>query len=124
MVQSSAARSKTRPRPRAAEGDWMNQPEIDTDGPDAIAERAAALLESDRRRIYTTTSRLFGVLMAAQWAFGVLVAVTISPYAWEGKTRTVHGHVFAAVVLGGLLSSLPVFLAVRRPAWVGTRHVI
>jgi len=32
--------------------------------------------------------------------------------------------VLAAVVLGGLLSALPIALILLRPGWVGTRHVI
>jgi hypothetical protein len=62
--------------------------------------------------------------MAGHWMFAIAIALTFSPYAWEGKVKTVHAHVWTAVVLGGLLSSLPIALAIRRPGWVVTRHVI
>ena len=67
---------------------------------------------------------MFLWLMVAQWLFGIFIAVTVSPFAWEGKTRVVSNHVVAAVVLGGLLSALPIALILLRPGWVGTRHVI
>ena len=44
--------------------------------------------------------------------------IVISPYAWEGKTRVVSNHDWAAVVLGGLLSAPPSALIILRPGWV------
>lgn len=92
--------------------------------PSIVRERADELFAADRDRNHTRTSRLFAVLMGVQWLFGIVIAVTLSPYAWEGRVRTIHEHVLVAVVLGGVLTSLPAFLAITRPAWVGTRHVI
>jgi hypothetical protein len=90
----------------------------------AIVARAQARYEAHRQSIYRDTDRMFAVLMVGQWLFGILVAWLVSPYAWEGKVRTVHLHVWIALLLGGALSSLPVALALLRPGWVVTRHVI
>jgi hypothetical protein len=90
----------------------------------AIVGRAQARFAAHRDEIMRMTDRLFAFLMAAQWAFGIAIALVLSPYAWEGKVRTVHAHVWTAIVLGGLLSGLPIALAVLRPGWVVTRHVI
>lgn len=81
-----------------------------------FGERFAALL----RR----TDRLFAYLMAIQWVFGVLLAVLLSPAAWAGKTQVIHYHVYIAAGLGGVLSGLPIALAVGRPGWVVTRMTI
>jgi hypothetical protein len=62
--------------------------------------------------------------MAGQWVFGVIVALIFSPYAWEGKVKSVHMHVWIALFLGLAISSLPIALARLRPGWVLTRHVI
>jgi hypothetical protein len=91
---------------------------------DAIVQRAKERLEAHRRALFEGTDRMFAALMAGQWAFAVLVAYLFSPYAWEGKVRTVHFHVWVAVLLGGALASLPIALAVLRPGWWLTRHVI
>ena len=90
----------------------------------AIVGRANARFRAHRDEIMRATDRLFAFLMAGQWLFAIGVALTFSPYAWEGKVRTVHAHVWTALVLGGLLSSLPIALAILRPGWVVTRHVI
>src|SRR5215831_9487715 len=90
----------------------------------AIVQRAEARFQAHRDDIMRSTDRMFALLMVAQWIFGIFVAVTFSPYAWEGKTRVVHPHVWIAVLLGAAISSLPVALAVRRPGSALTRHVI
>lgn len=90
----------------------------------AIVRRAQSRFEVHRDQIYKATDRLFAWLMIGQWAFAIFVAIVFSPYGWEGKVKTVHAHVWVAVVLGGAISSLPVVLAVLRPGWVVTRHVI
>jgi hypothetical protein len=89
-----------------------------------IVERAEARFQAHRLDILRSTDRMFAMLMVAQWVFGIVVAVTLSPYAWEGKTKVVHPHVWIAVLLGAAISSLPVALAVLRPGWTLTRHVI
>jgi hypothetical protein len=90
----------------------------------AIVQRAEARFTAHRQSLYAQTDRLFAFLMAGQWLFGILISLTLSPYGWEGKVRSVHVHVWVAAVLGAVISSLPVALAWRRPGWVVTRHVI
>src|SRR5262249_48696328 len=62
-----------------------------------------------------TADRLFFWLLLVQWGFAILLAVTLSPYAWEGKARSIHLHVQIAVFLGGIINSLPLALIVLRP---------
>lgn len=90
----------------------------------AIVHRAQSRFEAHRRDIFVWTDRFFAKLMIGQWAFAILLALVVSPYVWEGKVKTVHVHVWAAIFLGGALSALPVALAQFRPGWVVTRHVI
>ena len=91
---------------------------------EAIVKRANERFQKHRDQILRSTDRLFAWLMAGQWVFGILVALTFSPYAWEGKEKAVHMHVWTAVLLGAAISSLPIALALLRPGWVVTRHVI
>jgi signal transduction histidine kinase len=86
--------------------------------------RAQVLFVEQMDRNYRDTSRVFAVLMGVQWAFAILIALLWSPYAWTGKVHTVHLHVYLAVVLGGLLSSLPIALAIKMPTSPLTRHVV
>lgn len=84
------------------------------------AELFAELMNANHRR----TSRLFAVLMVAQWVFAVLVAVFWSPWGWEGRAQSVHLHVYTAVFLGAALSSLPLWLTLTRPESVLTQYVV
>jgi two-component system, NtrC family, sensor histidine kinase HydH len=89
-----------------------------------IAERAAALFRERRQHGLRRMDRAFAVLMAAQWAFAVVLAVLVSPYGWTGKTSAVHFHVYLAVLLGGALTLFPGALALLSPGRTFTRHVI
>ncbi|MFL5247367.1 MAG: hypothetical protein ACJ79V_06035 [Myxococcales bacterium] len=89
---------------------------------DAIAARAAERYRNLRAGIFVLTDRTFAALMLAQWMVAIIVAMVISPYAWEGKATTDYMHVWAAFVVGGILTAPPVALAFLRPASPLTRH--
>ena len=86
--------------------------------------RASELVTEHQNRIYDQTSRLFTVLMLAQWVAGIAAALWISPRAWAGSTSHVHLHVWLAIFLGGAITSLPVFLTLARPRDAFTRHTV
>lgn len=90
----------------------------------AIVRRAEERFKAHWEEIVTSTDRFFARLMVGQWLFAVFLALVLSPYAWEGKVKTVHVHVWFAVFLGAAVSALPMALAARRAGWVVTRHVI
>ena len=89
-----------------------------------IDVRAEELLDGQRRLIYSRTDKLFAWLMALQWLGGIAAALWISPRTWIGTTSQIHLHVWMAIVLGGAISSFPIYLAVSRPGSLSTRHVI
>ncbi|MGD9854654.1 MAG: hypothetical protein AB7U20_06845, partial [Planctomycetaceae bacterium] len=100
-----------------------------------MTDRHAPLKNYDEQRLtelftqqqfsqHAVTDRMFAWLMAFQWLAGIVVAVTVSPWTWIGDVGTVHHHVWAAVLLGGVISSFPIFLAVVYPGRRLTRHVI
>src|SRR3954467_5124635 len=89
-----------------------------------VQQRADEVFDENRGVILKRTDRLFAWLMIGQWLFGILLAIVYSPYAWAGRSRSVHEHVYAAVLLGGAIASLPVLLALVRPGDALTRHVI
>ena len=73
---------------------------------------------------YEDVDRRFAILMTVQWAAAVIAAVFISPNTWAGAESTIHVHVYAAIVLGGLISAPPALLAWFRPGSATTRHLI
>ncbi len=89
-----------------------------------LSQRARELFESQRQAIFVRTDRLFAVLMLLQWAAAVAAACFIAPYTWEGSRFQTHPHVWMAAIVGGVLASLPVYLALTMPGHGLTRHVI
>lgn len=51
-----------------------------------------------------TFGTFFAVLLSAQWLIGIAIALFYSPLAWSGSQSSVHSHVWAAVLLGGLFA--------------------
>ncbi|MBV9744392.1 MAG: response regulator [Acidobacteriia bacterium] len=86
--------------------------------------RARQLVAEHQRRSHVQTSRLFTVLMVFQWLAGIAAALWISPLAWAGTRSSIHIHVWLAVLLGGTITSLPVFLTIVRPADALTRYTV
>ena len=86
--------------------------------------RARELMLKHQDVVYTQTSRLFAVLMLVQWLSGIGAAIWISPRTWVGTTSHVHLHVWLSIFLGGAITSLPIFLALTRPAEAFTRYTI
>ena len=88
------------------------------------SERARQLALEHREQQYRRTDRMFAGLLVFEFVAGILAALWISPYAWAGHEQEVHPHVWSATLLGGLIVSLPIWLAQVRPGTRLTRHVI
>jgi len=91
---------------------------------DLTTHRAEELFRAEEEANYRRTDRMFAWLMAIQWLAGIAAALWISPRAWEGQFSSVHIHVWAAFILGGIISGFPIALALLCPGATLTRHVI
>ncbi len=89
-----------------------------------ILPRAEQLFSEQAQRIFRQTDRMFAILMAAQWVFGIVIAAIVSPRTWSGAESRFHPHLVAAVFLGAAISFYPVYLGFAHPGRVLTRHVI
>jgi PAS domain S-box-containing protein len=88
------------------------------------SQRAADIFAASQQAIHRRTDRLFAGLMALQWIGGIAFALWVSPLAWSGTTSRTHVHVWAAVVLGGIISLFPAMLGWFRPGRLSTRYTI
>ena len=102
----------------------MKENNIELEGGETTTSRIAQLFNEHQQDICKRTDHMFAVLMTLQWVGGIVAAYLISPRAWFGATSQTHMHVWAAVFLGGAISSLPIILAVTRPGRVSTRYTI
>jgi PAS domain S-box-containing protein len=89
-----------------------------------VGGRARALFERHRQAIFRHTDYLFAGLLPAQWLAAIGLAWWISPRTWAGPSSQTHIHVWAALVLGGVITVLPVVLALLQPGKALTRHLI
>ena len=89
-----------------------------------LKEKAAILFDQHMHQTYSRVDKLFAYLMVMQWAGAIVLALVVTPKTWAGETSQPHVHLYAALILGGLLTLMPLFLAFKRPGQVLTRHVI
>jgi two-component system, NtrC family, sensor histidine kinase HydH len=90
----------------------------------SIDARADELHREHTEKRHVMVSRMFAVLLVVQYVACVGAAWLVSPYAWAGKERVLHMHVWVALLGGAGIMILPVLLAWFRPAAPLTRHVI
>src|SRR5438093_6318936 len=90
----------------------------------ADQSEAQCLFKRHQREIFRRTDHLFAGLMTFQWLAGIVAALWISPKTWIGAQSQPHIHVWAAILVGGAITSLPVLLALTRAGSTMTRHVI
>ena len=82
----------------------------------ADTPRSRELFAQYRNDIHVRTDRLFAGLMVFQWLLGIVFALWVSPRAWYGPVSVTHLHVWAALLVGGVISLFPALLG-RLPAW-------
>ncbi len=87
-------------------------------------KRRDQILEDSFNRLRRGVDQLFFWVLLGQWLFAIALAVTISPYTYNGTERSIHFHVTFTVVFGGLVNALPIAMIYLRPGWWGTRQVI
>jgi PAS domain-containing protein len=87
-----------------------------------VRRRSAVIFQDQLRGIRGQTDHLFARLLPVEWLAGVVLALVVSPRAWEGTISRVHLQVWAAVLVGGLIVSLPAALAWTRSGGLSMRH--
>lgn len=102
----------------------MKEKNNESGNAEIITGRVAAIFNEQQQSIYKHTDRMFAALMAIQWLAGIVAALWIAPLTWVGTTSRTHLHVWGALLLGGIISSLPIVLALTRPGYASTRYTV
>lgn len=89
-----------------------------------IDDRAKQLFRSFLNANSVHTNGLFTQLFVFQWIVGVITALTLSPYTWNGAASSIHPHVVEAVVLGGFVALMPIVMMRAYPTRGFTRHIV
>jgi two-component system sensor histidine kinase/response regulator len=94
------------------------------DREEAIAQRAETCLRLQQKKLWQRTDRVFAGLLAFQWLAALVIALVATPNTWEGLARSVHPHVWLALVVGGWIVALPLILVWQRAGDALTRYVV
>lgn len=86
--------------------------------------RAADFFDEHQRAVYRRTDRIFSILLPVQWVASIAAALFVSPLIWSGPNSSTHPHVWFAVLIGGAITSLPLYLTIRYPGETVTRHTV
>jgi len=97
---------------------------LEFDDASRIERRAEEIFDAESLALHSRVDRMFAVLMTAQWAFAIIISLLLSPQSWGGGAGPLHPHVYQTLILGGLITALPLYLAARAPGRMLTRHVI
>jgi signal transduction histidine kinase len=86
--------------------------------------RAQEIFNAMKLNLTCQTDRLFGKIMIFQWLASIAIAYGVSPSTWNGETSTIHPHVWAAIVLGGLISVFGWMISTTMTGKPTTKHLI
>jgi methyl-accepting chemotaxis protein len=88
-----------------------------------LSSRVEELFRERYDHVSKRTDKIFLALMIGQWLLAIALSLLISPTAWAGRTSTSSVHVLSAVVLGGVISGLPIYLNLKFSGTQITRYV-
>jgi PAS domain S-box-containing protein len=77
-----------------------------------------------RQEVCQRTDRMFLWLLLLQWLAGIVTALWATPAVWNGSLSHLPPLVWKAFLLGGAITSLPVYVAFKYPGSVLTRQEI
>lgn len=89
-----------------------------------LNNRITEIYESELSELRDKTDNMFAKLMILQWIGCLVAAFIISPNTWIGLSNETHIHVWAALILGTVLSGFPLFLLKFYKEVYITRYVI
>ncbi len=89
-----------------------------------IAKQSDEVLAQHQRSNWVRTDHLFAGLLAFEWLAGIVLTLCRTPLTWSGGHGHPHPHVYVALLLGGTIVALPVYLALANPGRTLTRHAI
>ncbi|WP_200269441.1 response regulator [Luteolibacter pohnpeiensis] len=67
---------------------------------------------------------MFACLLFVEWLACIAMVIWLTPLTWLGGVSKINPHVWAAVILGGLVTLPPILLIWKQPGKVLNRHII
>ncbi|MGB0717644.1 MAG: sensor histidine kinase, partial [Phycisphaerae bacterium] len=86
--------------------------------------RQVEFYRQDQHDVIHMANRMFVILLILQCIGLIFAAAFITPRTWIGTTSYVHMHLWAAIILGPILTIGPIVLVYLQPTATLTRHVV
>ncbi len=86
--------------------------------------RAAEFFQEQQLAVYKKTDRIFAILLPIQWLAAIAAAYFLSPLTWNGAQSSIHPHLWFAIFVGGIITSLPLYLTIFYPGSTTTRYIV
>lgn len=90
----------------------------------SVGARTRQLFDEDLLKARSETDRNFQWLLIFEWIAAIASALIFSPMTWSGTQSYPHIHLMAAIVYGGLLTALPLYLIKTQPGTAATRNSV
>ena len=89
-----------------------------------LAAKTDAHFRDAVHSLWANTDRIFSWVLGIQWVALIAAGLIVSPMTWVGTESSVHVHLIAALVIGGIAVGPAVALCRLRPGWLGTRLAV
>jgi signal transduction histidine kinase len=86
--------------------------------------RGEEIFAETEKKLHRRIDKLLVALLFAQWFLAVIWAATLSPLSWNGLNSSLHIHVKAAIVVGGLITFFPFILLRKASGSALCRHSV
>lgn len=80
-----------------------------------VDEKSQELFEESYKKLCIDNDQVFAFLLFFQWIVAVIVAMVVSPKTWIGAQDLVSIHIYASLIIGGLLTAFPIYLIRKEP---------
>lgn len=88
------------------------------------SERTFEIFNQSQIENAKRVSRVMAYLLLFQWVVLILIALAYTPLTWVGSESKPHMHVYLTVLLGGLVTLFPAYLAFCHAERYATRLVV
>ncbi len=89
-----------------------------------IDQKVSHIIHENNLENATRVSRVMGYLLITQWLVLVIIAFAYTPLTWVGGTAKPHMHVYLSIILGGMVTLFPAYLAFRHSRIPSTRLIV
>ena len=95
-----------------------------TESNGSIDIRVTEIIDQQRLENAIRVNRVMGYLLMVQWIGLIIIAFSYTPLTWVGGSAKPHMHVYLSIILGGMVTLFPAYLAFRHSKLSSTPLIV